>query len=116
MKCPRDGEELAHQGYWRHPRHHCERCSGLLVSEASLIEAMGHAGKAFAGAATHRIAELPKSDFLCPRDGRVMRALVFRGVEVDICEGCRLMWLGSVEASTDIVDFLGDAVGSLLDL
>jgi hypothetical protein len=141
MKCPRDGVDLSNQGYWKHPRHQCARCTGFLVSEAAILEALGHPDQPFAAAMAHRIAQLPPSGILCPRDGQQMRALLHKGVEIDICEACRSVWLDAgefskvaltrqeasgtsrlgdvadgVSSTGDLFDFLGEALGSIFDL
>ena len=34
MNCPRDNVAMELQGYWKHPRHKCEKCEGIPLFES----------------------------------------------------------------------------------
>ena len=94
MNCPRDNETLEFQGYWKHPRHQCGSCGGLLVSESDVMEALGHQrGNTMVVVLGIQLAKLPQSPLLCPREGKAMRVIVHEGVELDMCPACRSVWL-----------------------
>jgi Zn-finger nucleic acid-binding protein len=151
ITCPRDGEVLKLQTYWKNPRHQCGECRGLFLGEANLTETMGAETLeraaaqegGFVQAAHGAIATLPESSLACPRDATPMRALAYKGVEIDICPTCRSVWLddgeyakvaaltvkridlgrrersgpdiGDPSGALDVVDFIGDAVGALIE-
>ena len=117
-------------------------CSAtILLSESDVMEALGHPeSSTFSTVAKIRVAELPESTLACPRDQKTLRVITYESVELDICPGCRGLWLGQGEFARiralkqehvtldvdlssagdgiefgDVFDFIGDAVGSLFD-
>ena len=91
MKCPRDSKVMTFIDDGTHMRNRCPDCSGLLLDEAEVAAALGHKPDAA------RIAALPPSKVACPRDGKTMRALEHKGVEVDLCAACGSLWLDAGE-------------------
>lgn len=151
LTCPRDGAALKLLTYWKNPRHQCGRCRGLFLDEANLAETMGTEvleraaaqDGGFVQAEQRAIATLPETSLACPRDGAPMRALLYKGVEIDICPTCRSVWLddgeyakvaalvakpiepgkrergaadlGDPSGALEVVEFVGDAIGALID-
>jgi Zn-finger nucleic acid-binding protein len=93
MKCPRDGAVLTFIDDGTHMRNRCPGCSGWLLDEAEVATALGGGRKPDAA----RLASLPVSKVACPRDGKPMRALEHKGVEVDLCAACGSLWLDAGE-------------------
>jgi Zn-finger nucleic acid-binding protein len=92
MKCPRDGAVMTFIDDGTHMRNRCPGCSGLLLDEAEVAAALG--GRKPDAA---RVAALPASKVACPRDGKAMRSLEHKGVELDLCEACGSLWLDAGE-------------------
>ena len=94
MLCPRDGDLLDHQQYWKYPRWACATCKGVFVAERDLSTNLGHkhpeSVEVIAGVKLDNVAE---SGIRCPKDESLMKAVHFATCEVDVCPGCKSLWL-----------------------
>lgn len=110
---------------------------------AATLEQVAAQEGGFLQTAAGAIATLPESALACPRDGNPMRVLVYKDVEIEICPTCRSVWLddgeyakvaalavrpvdmsksssrawdvGDPSGAFDVVDFVGEAIGSLIE-
>ena len=108
MDCPRDHVAMQVQAYWKHARHQCASCRGLFIGSENLAETLGartmegvreHAAGTVTTAAGTLIGKLPASALCCPRDGKPMRALMYKRIELDVCAECASIWLDEGEYS-----------------
>jgi Zn-finger nucleic acid-binding protein len=94
MLCPRDGDLLDHQGYFKYPRWACTSCKGVFIAERDLSANLGHkhpeSVEVIAGVKLDNVSE---SGIRCPKDESVMKALHFATCEVDVCPTCKALWL-----------------------
>jgi Zn-finger nucleic acid-binding protein len=95
MLCPRDGDLLEHQAYFKYPRWACATCKGVFVAERDLSENIGHkkAPKSVEAIAGVKLDSVTKSEIRCPKDDTALRALHFATCEVDVCPACKGLWL-----------------------
>lgn len=88
--CPRDSSALAAYDIRGMQCRKCAACSGLFVEARALL------GLIPAGTAEH-VDALPATDVACPGCSTPMRMRVHRGVELEVCPGCRSVWLDAGE-------------------
>jgi Zn-finger nucleic acid-binding protein len=74
-----------------HMRNRCPDCSGLFLDEEEVAAALGRKPD------PARVAALPVGKVACPRDGKPMRALEHKGVELDLCAACGALWFDAGE-------------------
>lgn len=95
MLCPRDGDLLDHQAYFKYPRWACTTCKGVFVAERDLSYSLGHkkipeSVEAIAGVKLDNVSD---SRIRCPKDETLMKAMHFATCEVDVCPTCKGLWL-----------------------
>ena len=94
MDCPRDGNGLENQAFWKYPRHACPQCRGVFVAERDMTESLGHkAPKEIEDVARVKLDNVTDSDLRCPKDGATMKAVILAGAEIDVCPSCNGLWL-----------------------
>jgi Zn-finger nucleic acid-binding protein len=92
-RCPRDGEILSSNDvngfrYWR-----CERCFGFWIPGAVLHRVMSQKG--IAGLWTARRGD--RSQLRCPECQESCEDVLVDGHRLDVCSGCRGVWLDAGE-------------------
>jgi Zn-finger nucleic acid-binding protein len=81
-----------------HMRNRCPECSGLLLEDEEVAQALTPGrGKPRAALTRDQVGALPDGGLACPRDGAGMRRLEHHGVELDLCPECRALWLDAGE-------------------
>lgn len=96
--CPKDGKNMSPHRTARGHSIRCEGCSGLWLSNASVVRHIG---------AVPRAAYIrntgANTGLHCPDDRASLVALIHHGVEIDICTQCGGVWLdrGELESILD---------------
>lgn len=96
MHCPRDDELLEPVATGNGHGHICVKCRGLLLQKA-VFEDRKRITSARVLADLNRVGIFVARDLRCPIDGSSMERRKVEGVQIDVCSGCRAVWLDSGE-------------------
>jgi len=88
MLCPADDTPLAASASNGYEVHRCPQCLGVAVA-GNVLPAV----RAYAALELHKQPDQPAHVRPCPRDGKMMKSLRFKGVSMDVCPECRGLWL-----------------------
>ena len=88
MLCPADDTPLAASASSGYEVHRCPQCLGVAVAGNVLPAVRAHAALEL-----HKQPDQPAHVRPCPRDGKMMKSLRFKGVSMDVCPECRGLWL-----------------------
>ena len=134
LRCPRDSTLLIAAPDHQCRAHGCPQCQGIFIDQ-NKVDGLR------AQAAWHKHVRHPQGQvqLQCPHDGDKLIAFPFKQVEVDVCLSCHGVWLDKDELEkiskkiapsaprkvqpeeesstdwTDVVEFVCDAVSSVLD-
>ena len=98
MDCPRDGNQLEHQTFWKHPRDVCRQCLGVFLTERDMAESLGHQEPTeIEDVARVKLDNVKDSALRCPKEGTTMKAVILAGAEIDVCPSCNALWLDEGE-------------------
>jgi len=144
MKCPRDGWVLRDGEIEGVPAHRCPRCNGVSI-ELRGNDQLSFDPVMLKAAAWDSAENGATEILISPKSGELMRVFHYRGVELDYCAASNSVWLDRVElekisraylsklkrempknhflegldialGGVDFVGFIGEAIGSLIDL
>lgn len=88
LLCPADDTPLVASASAGYGVHCCTQCLGVAVAGSVLPAVRAHAALAL-----HQQPDQPARVRPCPHDGKMMKPLPYKGIEMDVCPDCRGLWL-----------------------
>jgi hypothetical protein len=100
MQCPIHNSLLNQESFGSEHLHQCDACKGTFV-EAHIFSEI----RAFYAIENHKRATrnseiIKRSDnavLICPKDGKPMDTVMYKGVEIDVCSNCHGVWFDEDE-------------------
>lgn len=94
MLCPVDDSILLASGFGGVTSHRCPQCLGTYVPGNLLREVRAHAALEL-----HHQPEASGRVRPCPGDGKMMKPLHFKGIDLEVCPACHGVWLAAGQMS-----------------
>ena len=88
LLCPADDTPLQASASSGYGVHRCPQCLGVSVAGSVLPAVRAHAALTL-----HQQPDHPARVRPCPHDGKMMKPLPYKGIEMDVCPECRGLWL-----------------------
>ncbi|MDR7048585.1 Zn-finger nucleic acid-binding protein [Duganella sp. 3397] len=88
LLCPADDTPLQASASSGYGVHRCPQCLGVSVAGSVLPAVRAHAALTL-----HQQPDQPARVRPCPHDGKMMKPLPYKGIEMDACPECRGLWL-----------------------
>lgn len=100
MQCPIHNSLLNQESFGSEHLCQCDTCKGIFVegyifSEIRAVYAMENHKRATGNGEIIRRSD--NAVLSCPKDGKSMHTIIFKGVEIDVCSSCHGIWFDEGE-------------------